>query len=289
MTLRETCDSVRPARPTLKVPLPYAPIVRSFRIGIFCHMFYPDLFGDMRRVLFNIPKPNDLYLSTCTEDNRATLGRMFKDWRGKVEVQQVPNRGRDIAPKFAVFGPAHSSSDLVLHLHTKKNPPGWRDHILNQIVGSRRIVESILYAFSELPMLGVVAGTHWPPVLPHIHWASNRDIVDRLIGRMQLRLLVRNLDFPSGSMFWARPLALTPLLDLRLRPEDFPEEAGQSDGTIAHAIERLIFIVCEHQLRDWLLVSASDRDNPFRPPSVAELRRVYGATTPSLRRLTWAV
>jgi lipopolysaccharide biosynthesis protein len=50
---------------------------------------------------------------------------------------------------------------------------------------------------------------------------------------------VTSLDFPSGSMFWARPDALRPILDLGLTLDEFPEEAGQVDGTVAHAIERL--------------------------------------------------
>ncbi len=39
-------------------------------------------------------------------------------------------------------------------------------------------------------------------------------------------------------MFWARPHALRELLDGRFSFEDFPEESGQNDGTLAHAVER---------------------------------------------------
>src|SRR4051794_24828825 len=64
------------------------------------------------------------------------------------------------------------------------------------------------------------------------------------------------LDFPSGSMFWARSAALRPLLDLHLSFDDFPAEAGQTDGTLAHAIERLYFLVCEQAGFDWLKITA---------------------------------
>jgi lipopolysaccharide biosynthesis protein len=47
-------------------------------------------------------------------------------------------------------------------------------------------------------------------------------------------------EFPVGSMFWARPCALSPLLDLKLDWDDYPEEPIPDDGTILHALERLI-------------------------------------------------
>ena len=41
-------------------------------------------------------------------------------------------------------------------------------------------------------------------------------------------------------MFWARPSALAPLLELGLDWDDYPEETLPNDGTILHAIERLL-------------------------------------------------
>src|SRR5206468_8183486 len=80
------------------------------------------------------------------------------------------------------------------------------------------------------------------------------------------------LDFPSGSMFWARSPALRPLLDLGLATEDFEEEAGQIDGTLAHAIEHLYFHACEHAGYDWIKVA--------RPELLAHTPAIVSAETP---------
>jgi lipopolysaccharide biosynthesis protein len=41
-------------------------------------------------------------------------------------------------------------------------------------------------------------------------------------------------------MFWVRLRALRPLLDAHLDPWEFDAEAGQIDGTMAHAVDRII-------------------------------------------------
>jgi lipopolysaccharide biosynthesis protein len=41
-------------------------------------------------------------------------------------------------------------------------------------------------------------------------------------------------------MFWSRTAALKPIADLQLRWEDYPEEPLPYDGSLLHALERLI-------------------------------------------------
>ncbi|MNJ59189.1 hypothetical protein D3C77_548580 [compost metagenome] len=47
--------------------------------------------------------------------------------------------------------------------------------------------------------------------------------------------------FPAGSMFWFRPEALVALE--AILPAYFDVERGLSDGTLPHAIERLICLL----------------------------------------------
>ena len=49
-----------------------------------------------------------------------------------------------------------------------------------------------------------------------------------------------SFNFPIGTMFWAKQGALRSLYDLNIKWEDFPKEPIDYDGTILHAIERLL-------------------------------------------------
>jgi len=73
------------------------------------------------------------------------------------------------------------------------------------------------------------------------------------------------LDITSGSMFWVRPAALKPLLDLNLSIDHFPAEYGQLDGTLAHAIERLFLFVCEKAGFTWAKVTHMSFITPDYP------------------------
>ena len=55
-----------------------------------------------------------------------------------------------------------------------------------------------------------------------------------------------SIDFPIGTMFWARPAALKPLFDLGLGWDDYPEEPVPIDGTMLHALERLVPVIATH-------------------------------------------
>jgi lipopolysaccharide biosynthesis protein len=55
--------------------------------------------------------------------------------------------------------------------------------------------------------------------------------------------LFENINFPVGTMFWARTKALKPLFDLNLSWSDYPDEPLPYDGSMLHAIERILPII----------------------------------------------
>lgn len=248
---------------SLELPLGYVTSAGPPRVGVVFHAFHIVLLPEFRAYLEHMPVPADLFISTDTQEKRVAIEACFADWaKGSFELRVMPNRGRDVAPKLVGFADMHERYDYVLHLHTKSSLhdvrlEGWRGYLLDTLIGSPAVIHGVFEAFARAPRLGMLAPQHIDALRPWIRWGDNYAQATALAGRMDFPLPQdAPLDFPSGSMFWARSAALRPLLDLHLSFDDFPIEAGQTDGTLAHAIERLYFLVCEQAGFDWLKISA---------------------------------
>ncbi|MCU6434919.1 methyltransferase domain-containing protein [Undibacterium sp. Jales W-56] len=229
---------------------------------VICHMYYTDLAQEFKEYFLNIPYQFDLYITTDSDQKKQEIETAFADWnKGKLEVRLAKNRGRDIAPKLITCNDLYSQYEFVLHVHTKKSPHrgndnGWREFLLNTLLGSSQIVESVFEAFSLNPLLGMIAPQHLDDVRPYVGWGWNFEHAQNFAHRMGISISLDGVvDFPSGSMFWARTAALRPLLDLQLNFRDFPEESGQIDGTLGHVIERMYFLVTEKAGFSWLKIA----------------------------------
>ncbi len=259
-------EVARPLEDDYSAAVPFAPGATSSSprplLAVACHLFHADLAVEFQQYLANIPFPFDTFITTDTPWKGETLRRQFGGWpHGEVEVRISENRGRDIAPKLVALRDIHHRYDYVLHLHSKRSShhsalAAWRGYLLETLVGSAAIVRSVFEAFAQDPRLGIVAAQHFEPVRHWINWGGDFKVASDLARRMGLRLdAKRVLDFPSGSMFWARSAALHPLLELELSHADFPEEKGQVDGTLAHAIERLYYFTCEGAGYSWIKIA----------------------------------
>jgi lipopolysaccharide biosynthesis protein len=248
----------------LAVPLGYSFDKRLSppHLAVICHMFYPEMLDEFQRCFLNIPLSFDLFLTTDLEDKKSAIEKAFLRWdKGKIEVRLAPNRGRDIAPLLITCRDLYDQYEFFLHLHTKKTPhyqplSNWGPYLLQTLLGSEKIVESVFECFHVDPKLGMIAPQHIEQIRPHLGWGWNFESAKKAARRMGIKIsLDRRLDFPSGSMFWARSAALKPLLDCNFSLDEFPNETGQIDGTMSHVIERLFFFSCERAGYRWIKIA----------------------------------
>jgi len=256
---------------SLIVPFKYnAPVIDPPpQIAVICHLFYTDLLGEIAAYLSNIPFSYDLYISTDTEEKKKIITSGLSNWKkGRLQIKLAMNRGRDIAPKLILWPEVYKNYDFFLHIHSKKTVQesvlsGWRKHLFETLLGSPEIITSIFQAFNSNQKLGIIAPQHYSNIRHAIGWGYNYKEASLFAEQLGIKISLDDpIDFPSGSMFWARSEAISPLLKTGLRFEDFPEENGQIDNTLAHVIERMYFFVCEKAGYDWIKIV-----NPMQSPN----------------------
>jgi glycosyltransferase involved in cell wall biosynthesis len=219
-------------------------------IAVHAHIFYLDLLDEITDCLAAIPYPTQVYVSTTTPGHRPLIEERLAKLPHvtSVDVRLVENRGRDIAPLVIEFGAALARADLVAHLHTKRSPHnldlrGWRRYLFDSAFGSQAVVRAIVNRFLSDPDVGLLFPATYLPVRPFMRIGANGPAVRNLLQRYGSdRVLGEFQDdfFPAGSVFWCRGSLIRRLLELNLKATDFEPEAGQVDGTLAHALERIL-------------------------------------------------
>ena len=213
------------------------------QVLVVAHVHYPELWGDIEERLIRMPEPYDLIV-TVTKGHGERAVPDIKRRHPEVRVEVVPNQGRDWAPLVSLANRGLLSGyKAIAKVHTKKSEhridgDAWRLDLLDGIFPSPEAIARTIALLDEDRDLGlVVPGGH---VSGPEYWGSDEGIVEMLAYRMSMAFDPDLLAFPAGSMFWCRPWLLERLADLDLTLDHFELEAGQYDGTTAHALERLI-------------------------------------------------
>ncbi|MCU1736109.1 MULTISPECIES: rhamnan synthesis F family protein [unclassified Pseudomonas] len=225
------------------------------RIAIHLHMYYHDLAVEFAGYLSNMPFVYDLYVSVKDSEGEKVCRTLFTNLEhcNAITVEIVQNRGRDIAPMFCAFGESLKTYDYVAHLHSKKSlynagaTEGWRQYLLSNLLGSPTTIRKIFN------LLWNGRGIVYPQNYKRLPYQANTWLANKAMGaawcaRLGITPVPRGyFDFPAGSMFWARGDALQPLFGAHITLGDFAEETGQTDGTFAHCLERLLVLSVKKQ------------------------------------------
>ncbi|MBN9602137.1 MAG: rhamnan synthesis F [Afipia felis] len=221
-------------------------------VAIVVHLHYDELWPDFESRLLRLSVPFQLLLTTngeCPELSAKVYAR-FPD----AKILAYPNRGRDVGPFIQLLRDGHLDPyGLICKVHGKRSAASgpravfgdiWRRSVLNDLLGSDAQVRTVLSRFVTEPDLGLIGPAHFrlPNEYRHSYgdtWSNNERLTKNLASRLGYPSELFKLDFFAGTMFWMRREVLDLLKPLDLSLDSFPEEKGQTDGTLQHALERL--------------------------------------------------
>ncbi|WP_185984145.1 rhamnan synthesis F family protein [Aureimonas mangrovi] len=215
---------------------------------VFVHIHYEDVWPSLRaRIEKTLDIPFRLLVTASRPD--VSIKRPETPYLNGFTLLTVENRGRDVRP-FLKALEAAGEFDLGLKLHGKRSvhrPDGdaWRDWLVGELLpetGARPIVERMA-ADPRLALLAPSGSLHATARL----LGPNAAVTQAVAARLEdggAALPKTTPFFAAGTMFWFRRDAFDGLRSAAF-DDLFAEEAGQIDGTAAHAFERLFAAIAE--------------------------------------------
>lgn len=227
----------------------------KLKTALVMHIYFEDQVESCLRYASSMPIDSDIYFTVCKRETRQALEQAMSILSPrKIQVIEIPNRGRDVSALLVGAAPFVYNYDLICFAHDKKTKQvkpysvgmSFAYKCLENTLGSVEYVKNIIDVFEQEARLGMLM----PPPPNHAsyygvigtEWASNFENTKKLAKDLGLHVKIQ-IDkepiTPLGTMFWFRPKCLSALYEKNFHYDSFPEEPNQYDGTLLHAIERI--------------------------------------------------
>ena len=235
-------------------------IKKESDIAVILHLYYTDLWDEIYEQLLNLGDTDfDLYISINPQYDDRDITQILTRFP-RAHIFSFENRGRDILPFLRLFNLIYPLEyKAVCKIHSKKSlhrKDGdlWRDQLIKGLLGSPRLIRENLKRLEEDSKTGIVVPRG--NIFDYKDWiGSNNKMVVDFIKQNNIRSR-ENFTFPSGAMFWFKPAVFQQLYQT-IDSGRFKVEQGELDGTMAHTIERLFGLLCQHN--GYALVESSGR------------------------------
>lgn len=222
------------------------------KVAIIIHAYYPDIFHEIVQRISKSDQYEIKLFITTPHCHIPLIEKQLESSNIDYQIFGVNNRGRDILPFVKLLKEVYEQHfAFIVKVHTKKSKHRadgsiWCNDLFNKLLEKSALVENIQY-LNNFPEVGILSPeNHLVPM--NRYFSANQKMIGNLSERLGVNIeTAMQLNFVAGTMFTARTHALTPLLLLNFEETDFEAENGQLDGTLAHALERVIAIAA-HRL-----------------------------------------
>ncbi|WP_434055996.1 MAG: rhamnan synthesis F family protein [Roseibium sp.] len=217
-------------------------------IAVVAHMFYVDLVPEMLERLEEIPRDFDL-LVTLPTWGAGPIEKLVIARFPSAQFYRAPNRGRDIGPFVGLLPIVMQKGyKSLLKIQSKKGyfrsgrflpeyGDLWRKIAFDCLLGNGDKIEKIIKALDCADGPLMIGPTPLLASQDRYPYHDHGQLAEFVIGDQRD---VTEKVFFAGSMFWANPSCLAPLVQGRISSlEAFPPETGASHGEVAHLVERL--------------------------------------------------
>ena len=208
------------------------------------HAFHADFLARITQAIDEFPKEVSWIITVPKGTRERTEQKV-----GKFEncrVLEVENAGRNFGALFAILNDVRDGN-FLLHVHSKKSKhmpkfrsEKWSTALFEGLLNRERIDAAlrIMQENEDVPLYYPTA----EKVLSRTsyNWSNNANFAKSLIMKLGYSFVDARFPYPAGGMFMCSPWLLQQLRNLNLTLRDFPAEPIPVDGSIAHALERIV-------------------------------------------------
>ncbi len=233
----------RPGRPTALAPSAATEADRGTSAtdhALVVHVWHLDVLDELAEAAAHLPYQIDQFVTLPTQFGKAERDRIAAAFPRARQVV-VENAGQDVGALFQLMKQVDLDRySFLCKIHTKKGPSmpnEWRRALLDGVLGSERQVRHIIDRFRADPQM-TLAGARQLYLHGPSYICENAEGMKKTFGGMigDFSFLKCNWGFIAGTFFWIRTSIL---IDLAQRGLGFQPGSYVSDGTLAHATERM--------------------------------------------------
>lgn len=234
--------------------------------AVIAHLYYEDLMANYVKYLCRIPKEIFVIVTVDSERKKILVEKIFSENNRKCEVRIVAKRGRDIAALLVGCADIFDKFKYLCFVHDKKSVrknesvmigKAFSDLIWDNVLSSETFIRNIIATFENESCLGLLV----PPQPYHGGYESlffeakfwSSDCYKKtleLADKIDVPKKFFNIKFAPpaiGTVFWCRTESLKKITAVNWKVEDFPSEPIPNDGTINHALERILPFAAQAQ------------------------------------------
>ncbi len=228
--------------------------------AVFIHLHYEDTIKKYFKYIINIPEAIDIYITVSDKRTKMKIVECIKYYEIKnCFIIDKENRGRDISSLLVACRSKIQEYQYICFVHDKKEKKDyqredvqcWVQGLWENTIGSTEYIYNIIELFNDNEKLGILAPPN--PLTNQFSfavtnmWGKNFILTKKLTEEFKLNCDISEEKPPVtlGTVFWCRAVALKKLFLKEWVYEDFPDEPMPSDGTISHAIERILAYVAQ--------------------------------------------
>lgn len=235
--------------------------MKESKHAVILHLYYTDNWEDIfckKLKLITESIDLDIYI-TLPESNKDYINVIRRDFK-HANVFFVPNKGRDVLPFIKVaqvlYGMGYKK---VLKIHSKKSTHRdlegnaaesgdyWLAKMIDSLIPTNKIALQEVISKIDDDTTGMIGAAEYCYPLK-MYLKNNRVTIERIMKLFEkgffmgdLANKLNNFSYFGGTMFWADLDAIRDVLTIS--SGNFPPEKGQTDTTIAHALERVICLL----------------------------------------------